>query len=200
VAADARELVDARQASDDPPVADLDVSPHGHAVREHDMISDETVVGDVYVGHHERVRPDRSQAARGRPPVQRREFAHDRAGADLQEVAFPRVLQILRVRAQDGPLGDAHILGHARIPFDEHVRADPHPFADLHVGADHGVRAHRGAGGDACRRIDDGRRVAPRSVAGRGHRSMTCPRIVASAATLPSTRAIPFSLPRLARP
>src|SRR5690606_10141688 len=134
---------------------------HVHGVGEHHVVAELAVVGDVRVGHQQAVAPDHRAPGGGRAAVQGRELPDERAVSDLQGRTLALELQILRIRAQDGPVRDLAILPERGVTLHGDPRADlgavsdPHPRADDGPGSDHDtfaelrIRIDEGGGVDA---------------------------------------------------
>src|SRR5207247_1907968 len=103
---------------------------------------------------------------------------------------------VLRRRAERGEMEDLVVLPDAKSPVEHHVRADPAALADFYLGADHAIGPNAHASGKACGGIHQSAGVDLRTHLA----SIDCieQRMVASATTCPSTRALQlnFAIPR----
>src|SRR5262249_27254786 len=134
VRSDAHELVDRNQATDDGAIVHGYVSRHLNGVGEDHVVPYHAVVGDVDVSHDETAFAHRRLARARGAAIDGAVFANDRAGADVDPGLLTRVLQILRIGAQDAAVPHADVGPDAGIPLDHHVGRDVRVVSDLHVG------------------------------------------------------------------
>src|SRR2546430_9785358 len=200
VRADVHELVHERRGAEDRPVADGDMAGELAGVGEHRVAADLAVVREVHVGHDPVVIAHARTAAIQRgAAVDGDALAEGVAVADLDRGVLAAVLLVLRRRAERGEMEDLVVAPDAQSPVEHDVRADPAALADFDLGADHAVGPNAHASGKACGGIHQGGGVDLRA----HWASIDCieQRMVASATTLPSTRALQlnFAIPRSCR-
>ena len=193
--ADLAELVDARVAGQDHPVADLDVAGEDRVVRHHALVADHAVVGHVGIGHEQVVVADAGDAmAADGAAVDGAELAEHVPVADLQARRLALVLLVLRRVADRGELEHLAVPTDRGRPVDHRVRPHPGALADLdavaddRVGPDLDALCNAGLGGNYRARVDH-------------DLTSGATIIVADATSLPSTSAIVenFQMPRIAR-
>ena len=158
MAAETAELVHAAEGPHGGVVLDDHVPGQRGGVAEDEVVAQDTVVGDVHVGHQQVVVPDLSErpAARG-AAVDGDELADAVVVADDDLAVLATELQVLRDEPQAGEGKDAVAAADADGAFDDGVGADFGLFADLDLGADHSVRPDAHARGQARLRINDSR-------------------------------------------
>src|SRR5579862_1574602 len=154
VAADAAELVHAHPSRDEGAIAHHDLPRQVGAVDDDHVIADLTVVGDMAVRHEKTARAHTRGAPGPGTAVDGDAFPDRIVVADLgRAVAIPE-LEVLRITADHGVLGDAVARSHPRAALDHRVAGDPATIADNsivlddHVGAHEDAIAKPGAGGD----------------------------------------------------
>src|SRR5512146_987747 len=153
---DPHELVDPDEPADDRADADLDVPGKRRGIGHHHPVSHLAVVGDVAVGHEERLaaQAGHSPAVR-RPAIHRHVLADRVAVPDLHPGVLPLEFQILRGGADGGEREHAVVLPHADVRGDLDVGGDVAPVADRHLRTDHGEGADRDAFAQLRLGVDD---------------------------------------------
>src|SRR5215469_10211270 len=131
-------LVHGRQAAENDPVADLDVSAERGTVGKYRVASHGAVVRDVRVGHEEIVIADASDAlVVSGAAVDRAALAKHVAVADLEPGRLAAILLVLRRIAQRGELMNPVTRPDRGRAVDDDVRPDDRAGTDTDIGADH---------------------------------------------------------------
>src|SRR6185369_6565659 len=203
MAADAAELVHRGEGADARVVVHLDVTGQGGVVGEDRAAPHLAVVRDVGVDHEEVVAADAGDAAPLRSTaVHGTSFTELVAIADLDGDPLAAELQVLRLEADAGVGEDAVLAADSGRPFDLGSRGDLGAFADLDLGTDDGERTDADAVGEHGARVHDGERMdlrAHRAARSARSRSTMAVDRIASAASSPSTRTLPATLPKVER-
>lgn len=203
--ADAHELVHARHAAQDRPVAHFHVAGDLRVAREHRVVTDAAIVRDVHIGHDPVVVADgRDADILRRAGMDRGEFADGVAVTDDQPGRLVAVLHVLRTTAHRGEVADAVVAAQRGMALDHGMVTDVRPRIDAHVRADHGEGADFDVRGQFGLRVDHRSRVDLlnlRHASPLDLSSRTAHMISASAATSLSTVAntLNFHMPLLER-
>src|SRR3984957_8208720 len=133
------------------------------AVRKHDVVADDAVMGDVTVGHEEAAVADRGDAAAVLgAEIHRDAFAQVASGADDEAGRAAAIARRLRRRAERDERIDHGAGTDRRVAGEVHVGDQPAAVADDDMGPDHAIGADRDiladrrAGRDAGGCIDCG--------------------------------------------
>src|SRR5215203_1154368 len=198
------ELVHGGEGADGGVIVDLDVAGVGRVVGEDDAVAHLAVMGDVGIGHEQAVAAHAGDAAPlGGAAVDGAELPKVIAVADLQPDFLALELQVLGIEA-DGRLGIDPVLpaDPGRSPDlgrgpDLRAVADRDAGADHRQGSDLDTISQDGAGVDHGQRMDAG---AHRCFSwSTGPRSTIAVESTASAASSPSTSALPATLQKVER-
>ncbi len=205
VRADAHELVHARHAAQDCPIAHFHVAGDLRVAGEHRVVADAAIVRDVHVGHDPVVIADGRDAdiLRG-AGMDRGEFADGVAVADDEPGRLVAILHILRPPAHRREVADLVVAAQRGVALDHGMVADARPRIDAHIRADHGKGADLDIRGQFGLRVDHRGRVNLlnlRHASPLDLSSRTAHMISASAATSSSTVAntLNFHMPLLER-
>ena len=159
------------------------------------MVAHSAVMGDVGAGVEDAIRADGGDAAAERGAgVHRDVFADLVAVADHQARALAQIGRVLRRPAETGERVDDALRTHLGDPVDDYVGEQARTRPKLHLGPNHAIGAdldavaEYGAVSDERRWMDAHNGV-----------STTMTPKSASAATLPSTVALPLNLNTLPR-
>src|SRR3990172_12801201 len=198
VGAHPAELMNAAVGADGRVVEDGDVPRERRGVREDDGISHDAIVGDVGIGHEQvAVADDRPSSPEGGPAVNGDELAEGVVVADLERRDLPLELEVLGLEPYRGEREDPVALADGGIAGDDGMGLDHGVAADGNVLPHDAVRTDANSLGEPRAFVDHRGRVA---VDGdRLHVGSTPVRVSsASAASWPSTSALPASLRKLA--
>src|SRR5439155_14813150 len=126
-------------------------------IGQNDMVVDRAVMGDVAVGHDERVIADAGQAsALCSAAIDGDKFADGVVVADFEARGFALVAQVLRGESDGGEWEEAIAGADLRRAFDYDVRNKFAVFAECDVRADGAVRADLAGSWDFCGGSDYG--------------------------------------------
>ena len=162
VCADVGELVRQGAAADDGPVRHFCFAGEGGMAHQDAVAADLAVMGDMDIGHNERVAAHFGQelAAGLRAAVDGCAFADGHPVADLHPSHLTFVLEVLRDGAHDRAREDGAVAAHLHIGEDDGVREELAAIADFDVvvdedvGTDFDVVAELRVGADRCERMD----------------------------------------------
>src|ERR1700722_7355053 len=135
--------MDRREAAQDDPVADLNMTRERGAVGKHGFATDLTVVGNVRVRHEQVVVADAGDAlVVGRAAIHGAVLAKHVAVAYLESGRLALVFLVLRGIAEGGELENVVVGGDRGRGVDDNMRTNNRAGADLHVGTDNGERSN----------------------------------------------------------
>lgn len=156
MATDANELVASDEAGDDGPIANMHFAGELRCVGDDDMVSEDTAVGDMAVGHQETVIADDCGFAIIRAAVDGGEFAQHRAIPDFDERLVSLLeLQVLGFAADVGAFEDLAVLAEGRVAIDDSMGMDDTSVSQSDIRSDDGIRADFNIFADFCVRIDN---------------------------------------------
>src|SRR5690606_25972626 len=192
--ADVAELMNSGVAAENDAIPHMHVAGDGRVVGHDDVVTDDAIMGDMYIGHQQVVAADGGHATvlHG-APMQGAAFANDIVVADDQPGRLTMVFLVLAILADGGELENPVALADGRRPTDHHVRSNDRSRTNLDIRPDQGPGADLDVISQPCGWINDRLRVNST------HTLCSAQMISPEQASLPSTRArqANFQMPRL---
>ena len=140
--ANGAKLMYAGKASQDGMITDSDMPGNRGTIGHHDMITENTVVGDMDIRHEEVVITDTSHTTSTfRAAVDGGKFANRIAFANLESGALTGIFKILGIFTHGGKLEYSVSLANRGGPFKYHMRPYPAASTNGDLWTDYGIRA-----------------------------------------------------------
>lgn len=156
MATDADELMASDEAGDDGPIADMHLAGKLRCVGDDDMVSENTTMGDMAVGHQKAIVADDCGFAVVCAAVDGGEFSQDGPVADFDEglVSFLE-LQVLGFAADVCAFEDLAVLSECRISIDDRMGVDDASVSQGNIRSNDGIRADFNIFADFCVWVDN---------------------------------------------
>lgn len=139
VGAHPAELVHFRESTQDGVSSDLHMAAQGRGIGHNDMVLQQTIVGDMNIGHQQIVIADpcHTLVLHG-SAMQGGEFTDNVAIADLQDGRLAGIFHVLGILPNRGELVDPVVPANLGRPLDHHMGADFGTCCNLDPGANDG--------------------------------------------------------------
>src|SRR5437588_7060081 len=160
LAADGAKLMNAGIGADVCAIFDNHVPGEGRRVGHDDVVTNQTIMGDVRLGHYEAVIANfREATAAFSAAMNRYTFANARAAASLSVSLFAREFQVLRRQADRYEWKQMRFIADTRAAVNHTMRVNGDAVSEKDFIPDHGVGTDRATFADECARADYGRRM-----------------------------------------